>query len=176
MVSPHLTDSQIAPVLAAAHAFCELVESPGADASAWVEAMLPAVARLYASAVQLPELASSPDDPEIPESFRPSHEAWKQHYDRIEALLGTSDIYWIYFDPTQGDPEGPVCGSLADDLSDIYRDVIPALRAVRELGDNYGQVALYDLTLSFANHWGVHAVSALRALHPLALLRGIDDA
>jgi len=56
--------------------------------------------------------------------------------------------------------EEPVTGDLIDDLIDIYRDIAPGLALYRagkrrEASDHW--------RFWFANHWGEHATSALRA-------------
>jgi hypothetical protein len=56
--------------------------------------------------------------------------------------------------------EEPVTGDIVDDLMDIYREIAPGLVLYRsgkrdEAGDHW--------RFWFANHWGEHATSALRA-------------
>ena len=68
-----------------------------------------------------------------------------------------------------------LCGSLADDLADIYADVKPGIRAWDSEEDSYLEgIAFGWKTPLFGSHWGVHAVSAMRALHPIAYMRGIQ--
>jgi hypothetical protein len=66
-------------------------------------------------------------------------------------------------------------GDLADDLADIYRDIKPGLRAWDTEEEGYLDEVVFDWKLPhFGSHWGIHAVGAMRALHPLVFLRGLD--
>jgi hypothetical protein len=96
----------------------------------------------------------------------------------VQRALGSQDGYWAYFDPSEppDSDENPVFGSLADDLADIYRDIKPGLRAWDSDNDSYLETIVFEWkTPNFGSHWGVHAVSVMRALHPIALLRGVQD-
>jgi hypothetical protein len=105
------------------------------------------LASLYAASLELPEVepGSSPE----PSVVRP------------EACLefGEHDCYWEVFDPYEHGQ--PVCGSLADDVLDVYHDVAVGLVL-------YDQGAVNDAIWTWAflrdHHWGDHAVDALRAL------------
>jgi hypothetical protein len=92
-------------------------------------------------------------------------------------LLGSQRGYWAYFDPTEplDSTQEIIFGDLADDLADIYRDIKPGLRAWATSDDAYLSHIVFGWKIPlFGSHWGVHAVSALRALLPLAYLRGIQ--
>jgi hypothetical protein len=68
-----------------------------------------------------------------------------------------------------------VFGDIGDDLADIYADVKPGLRAWEMGVDDFLPKIVFDWKFPlFGSHWGVHAVSAMRALHPIAFLRGIQ--
>jgi Domain of unknown function (DUF5063) len=70
------------------------------------------------------------------------------------------DIYWEVSDPYEASE--PVCGSLTDDLLDVYADVRRGL----DLWDgSHQQAAIWEWRFHFDIHWGDHAVDALRALH-----------
>jgi Domain of unknown function (DUF5063) len=68
------------------------------------------------------------------------------------------------FDPYESGAT-PVMGSLADDAADIYRDLRGGLSLIDVDGglDN----AVWEWQFGFEYHWGVHAASALYALHSL---------
>src|SRR5262245_18102482 len=61
----------------AAERYCALFESEPADADRWVEAVLPALAQVYAAAHRLPDFGLSDDAPDIPDSLDVSHEDWR---------------------------------------------------------------------------------------------------
>ncbi len=140
--------------------------------------MVTALAYLYAYAHDLPDVELPDDAPNVPDTLDVTQNEWKQVFDLIGNILGEQVGYWAYFDPTEppDSAEQPVFGNLANDLADIYRDIKPGLRAWAT-GDNiYLPSIVFDWKFpNFGSHWGVHAVSALRALHPLAYLRGIQD-
>lgn len=94
----------------------------------------------------------------------------------VSRALGQQETYWAYFDPSEPRDceERPMLHSLADDLADIYRDLKPGLRAWEAGHDRYLETIVYNWkTPSFGIDWGLHAVSAMRALHPIAFLRGV---
>lgn len=114
------------------------------------------VACLYTAALELPdvEFVDHPDPPDLPEADR----------DVMFRSFGTLpfNFYREVFDPAIEGKEEPVAGDVADDLSDIYSDLIKGLWL---LDHGHAVAAVWTWKLSFAGHWGRHAVSALRALH-----------
>ena len=50
-----------------------------------------------------------------------SHKEWQDIYHVLQKKLGDTDTYWTVFDPTKD--QDVVCGSLSDDIADIYRDL-----------------------------------------------------
>ena len=110
------------------------------------------------------------------DEFGVADEEWRGVCSLVHETLGAQSGYWAYFDPTEppDSAEEPVFNDLGDDLADIYRDIKPGLRAweaglVQYLAD----IVFHWKFPLFGSHWGVHAVSAMRALHPLAFLRGV---
>ena len=81
-------------------------------------------------------------------------------------------MYGEVFDPLTIPSEEPVIGSIADDIIDIYRDVVTGLRAYR-LGDLAN--ARWEWAFNFAHHWGEHATGAIRALHAWLAANAPDD-
>ena len=161
----------------AAEKFCTLLETVPDDADAWVEKIVAALAHLYAYGHDLPDLELPDDAPDVPDSFDVSDKEWKEVETLVSKVLGEQVGYWSYFDPSEppDTADEPVFGILSDDLADIYRDVKPGLRAWATVDDIYLPSIIFDWKFPlFGSHWGVHAVSALRALHPLAYLRGIQ--
>lgn len=72
------------------------------------------------------------------------------------------DFYGKVFDPLPIPPEETVIGSLTDDISDIYRDLVTELRAY-EAGRR--AQAIWEWGFGLKHHWGDHATGAIRALH-----------
>ena len=57
--------------------------------------------------------------------------------------------------------EEPVGGSLIDDIQDIYREIKKGIMFFQ----TNPAAALWEWKFGFDNHWGNHAVDAIRALH-----------
>ena len=160
----------------AAERFCGLLEARPADVNQWVEDTLAALAQLYACGHTLPDFGVSDDAPNISERVEVGDAEWRRVYSLVQEAVGVQSGYWAYFDPSEP-PDAtaePVFGDLSDDLADIYRDIKPGLRALEAGLDAYLADIVCDWKFPlFGSHWGVHAVSAMRAMHPLAFLRGI---
>lgn len=114
------------------------------------------LARLYAAALDLPEVEFS-DHPDPPSM---EHEAWSAMFKSFGVL--PFSWYREVFDPSIDGAEEPVIGDLADDLADIYKDLVEGIWL---LDRGHAKAATWSWKTSFGAHWGLHAVSALRALH-----------
>jgi hypothetical protein len=114
------------------------------------------IAELYLAALDLPEPAAGAElaDDQV------GKEEWKTVYATCARL--TIDYYGEVFDPLIVPPQEAVVGSVADDIADIYRDVVTGLRHYLA-GDT--EDAIWQWTFSFTMHWGAHATGAIRALH-----------
>ena len=75
--------------------------------------------------------------------------------------LGGNDRFWEVFDPTQ--EEGPLEGSLALELSEIWFDLQEGLIAL-EQGVALDAV-VWEFRWGLEHHWGNHLVNALRVIH-----------
>ena len=130
------------------------------DRAEWaVRGALVRLTRLYIAALELPpawskELADQPD------AERVSDEDCQAVAVACRRL--PLDYYGEVFDPLPVPPEEPVIGSLADDLCDIYRDVVTGLR---EYEAGRRAQAVWEWGFGFRHHWGDHATGAIRALH-----------
>ena len=92
--------------------------------------------------------------------------------------LGEEAFYWEVFDPTYSEQDGEAKsgwkvtdrnasqGWLVDDFGDIYRDLKIELEKIVTIGtDEAVEDALWQLKFGFRNHWGGHAINAMRYLH-----------
>ena len=159
-----------------ARSFCDLLEVDPEDHAVWLAWVLRALAEIYTAAHDLTVtgLDLAPDFSEG--SFDPTPEELRQVRARVGRVLGNDNLYWCQLDlrisPGANAPQ-PGVGDLTDDLTDIYRDLIPGLRAWDEGTDEY----LADIVFGwkeplFASHWGLHAVDALPVLHSLVYNSG----
>jgi hypothetical protein len=117
------------------------------------------ITRLYLASLELPpawsdELADPPDAQRVGDGERLSVCA------AVRRL--PLDCYAEVFDPLAEKPEEPVTRSLADDIADIYRDVVTGLRDY-EAGRR--AQAVWEWGFGLRHHWGEHATGAIRALH-----------
>lgn len=146
------------------HAFATLAsgyrswcEGPRAsDASALLREATRHVARLYAAALELPEVEFSdyPDPPAL------GQDAWNAMFKSFGSL--PFNCYREVYDPSIEDSDEPVVGDVADDLTDIYSDLTKGLWLLER---GHTRAAVWSWKFTFGVHWGRHAVSALRALH-----------
>jgi hypothetical protein len=111
---------------------------------------------LYLAALSLPASAGSENAPDIDVDIV----EWKTICANCARL--PLDYYGEIFDPLTMPPQEPVVGSLADDIGDIYRDVVTGLRHYRA---GRTDEAVWQWTFLFQVHWGEHATGAIRALH-----------
>jgi hypothetical protein len=117
------------------------------------------ITRLYLAALELPpawseELASEPD------AERVGEDEWRAVFAAASRL--PVDYYAEVFDPSVIPPEVPVIASIADDIADIYRDVVSGLGAYQA---GRRAQAIWEWGFGFEHHWGEHATGAIRALH-----------
>ncbi len=153
-----------------ARAFCDLVETadPARGAEILHELHL-LLARLYLAALLLPQpfalLTDAPvsrDDPSPPSPKKAvvnvQHRAVAL---RFAAVFTGCDTYREIFDPYAPMTDPEVCGSLGDDISDIYSHLREGLDHWNARG--FGE-ALFEWRFNFEIHWAEHASGALRAL------------
>ena len=154
-----------------ARQFCALIEQP-AGGKPWIASLHSALAELYAAAVGLVGIASSDAADKTLGTYQMSHDEWRKLYHRLSLVLGHDAWYWMYFEPmkTQVEKAEPVAGNLADDLADVYRDVVPGLRAWNEGDDSLiDEIVFQWMRGGFEIHWGAHAVDAMGILHRIVI-------
>lgn len=118
------------------------------------------ITRLYLAALELPP-AWSDELVDRPDAGRVGNAEWRAVLAAARRL--PLDEYGTVFDPTVVPPEhSATVGSLSDDITDIYRDVVSGLCAL-EAGRR--AEAVWEWGFGFCHHWGEHATGAIRALH-----------
>jgi len=170
---------QVEAFVAAGRAFESLIGSAEAKArTAWLPALLSSALTLYAAGLALPDVTIAEADVDTLETFAVSREEWEACYRRLGETLGADRWYAA---PTAriGDPTAAsevAVGDLADDLADIYRDIMPGLRCWdTDRGVGLAEV-VWEWRFSFLTHWGQHAVAGLWILHVLTTSDGLLDA
>ena len=137
-----------------ASVFCDWADAPPGQPDEEFDTALSLVSRLFAQALELPELFDGQDAPAT------SHDAWLATYNRFGSL--PFNHYAVHSDPTDTVDPSAAIGDLADDLADIWRDLRGGL-ALYRAGNR--AAAACEWRDTFRTHWGRHAASALYALH-----------
>jgi uncharacterized protein DUF5063 len=164
-------DPRVTRFVEAAREFRALIENQALRGGALVRSLLPSVADLYSTALELEHIEIG-DIPDLEVSM--TNEEWNALFHGLMDRIGPNSCYWTMFDPTQPIQldDNPVAGNLGDDLADIYRDIIPALKVWNDGGDSVAGGVVDEWRRGFSIHWGNHAVGALRTLHWLEMKAG----
>ena len=93
---------------------------------------------------------------------RISQERWHEIYSLLKEKLDDWNLYSQVFDPKK-DKEVEY-GSLADDISDIYRDLEKVASFLPCDLERQNEI-LWEWRFGFYSHWGDHAMNALRTIH-----------
>lgn len=154
---------EVVEFVAAARAFCVFVETADKDELPHRLAMARRhLLRLYGAGVALP-IVTPPTGWEAGPT--PSSPLNWSGFDRY-------DSYWEVFDPYVD--ELAVSGSLSDDLLDVYGDISRGL-ALWDMASAPKIAAVWEWRFHFEQHWGDHAIDALRALHRAARAVAVGD-
>jgi hypothetical protein len=154
-----------------AQEFCSTVESASRiDRIRLLTDIYCVLPRLIYQAISLPSIGASEVDDPTPEKeqslsqfrVRMTDDQWRDLYNLLKEKLRDWDLYWQVFDPTT-DKEA-ACGSLADDLADIYRDLKDGL-VLNEKPLTGPEEAIWQWRLLYHDHWGKHAIDALLVTH-----------
>jgi hypothetical protein len=155
-----------------AASYCELIEHHAdystEDFIGKVRLLLP---QLYYHALQLPDVEPVNDD-RLP---RVAHQEWQQMFANLGAFLGSNDLYWVVFDPLKLEPDSPIAASLADDLTDIWRDLKSGLRHWQASPADVRQEIVWGWRFHFQIHWSYHVVDALRAINAISESYGVRE-
>jgi Domain of unknown function (DUF5063) len=163
-----------------AQQYCSFIDfAATADKTEFLLRLYRALPELVTEAIRLPHVEFGEDnDEELEASLRQiraetrmKQEEWDRLYNSLKEKLGDWDLYWQVFDP-RTDNEA-IHGSLADDIADIYRDLINGIR-LKETDQVPPYEIIFDWRLGFFSHWGKHAIDALRTIH--FLLEGHAEA
>ncbi|MFE7061775.1 DUF5063 domain-containing protein [Sutcliffiella sp. NPDC057660] len=143
-----MIDENARNFLSSANHYCTLIDSLYCLDEKNSEKLLAALLELYLKALKLPEV--EPDNAEAPQFEIQLPEV---DFDKYE-------YYWEVYDPYKLDE--PACGSLSDDILDIYKDLKEGIILFEQ--DMLNE-AIWHWKFNFQAHFGLHVVNALRALH-----------
>ena len=150
--------------------YCSILETDPEDPEIWLEDILKSLSCLYAFAHILPEYDFQEELYEE-DAFDVTNDEIRELMSKLMNILKDQNWYWAYFDPSEPNDsrDKPVRGN-------IYRDIKPGLKAWDTNDDSLLPEIIFDWKFPlFGSHWGVHAVSAMRALHPICYLRGLHN-
>jgi hypothetical protein len=151
-----------------AKAFCDTVDGHETiSLGRFVRELAMRVVRLYAAALQLPDVTSQTSDSSeiLADAF--SHEQESALTCALEEKLGSYNTYREIFDPYDDPSEEAIYRSLGGDLAEIYNDLRDVL-AVNELkNEDVLPDILWNARFQFEHHWGEHATKALRVIDSL---------
>ncbi len=140
-----------------ADSYCQLIDRTGRAPGNWLERLFELMPRLHAAVTAL----NAYDTGEVPVSGVDLDERFEL-YSRLRKVLGERDSYWLEFDAAP--EEMHMSGSLADDLTDIYFDLLQGLDLLDEA---WPQRAAQVWQSTYRLHWGQHLVDAERHLYAL---------
>jgi len=138
----------------------------------------PVLAGLCHAALSLPALDEI-DLPNGAEGFDTRDDAeslierWRPLMQGLIDELGADADYWEVTDPY--DLAHPLQGSLADDLADVFIDLDEGLRRWDRADFDLRRAIVWEWRFSYENHWGRHAIGAMRAIHALLYLHRIGE-
>ena len=141
--------------------YCALIEEDKLRGASLTTELIAALVDLLRAGSHLPEV--EPDTAGLL-SRRPRDE-WREMFQRVGRRLDAGYYWTVPALPFNAETPEPDIADLGDDLADIWRDLVTGLRA-RADGAATNDV-LWQWKLDFENHWGAHAIDALRCLHAL---------
>jgi hypothetical protein len=98
---------------------------------------------------------------------------WYIMFDSLQSKIEQRYDSYVIVDPYEINSK-PLLASLSDDLSNIYRDIIPGLNDWDKASPDLKRGIIWEWQFSYEIHWGNHATSAFNAIHFL-LFSKIED-
>lgn len=136
-----------------AAAFCAWVASAPSDEVSEARALRQHLAMLIAGALALPRVPYGQYDAE-----QPGKQEWDRVFKRAASLPFN---YYSGTDPLEVPTDVVTIGDLADDVADIWSDLMAGLRVYEEGRKNDAAI---EWRARFDSHWGSHAADGLAAL------------
>lgn len=136
-----------------------------------LQGILPALA---IGALNLPNIRRIPSKPINPQRIvREHYEIWKALFDSLEKFLGDYNVYHCVFDPIRRDD--PITGTLADDLTGIYCDLVHGLKDWENADAAARRRIVWEWSFSYQTHWGRHLWKPAYVIWSLAASYGLAD-
>lgn len=135
--------------------YCAWAEKPLANATAEMETARLLLAELH-SVIFLPDVETE-DKVKLDGIIS---DEWSNTYKRFTAL--PVDVFWLVFDPIEAKEGETVSATVADGLSDIYRDT---KRGLHYFEAGYLAEAAWEWKFHFKLHWGWHLLETQKVIH-----------
>ncbi|WP_199621367.1 DUF5063 domain-containing protein [Paenibacillus alkalitolerans] len=161
----HLTN-----FLKVADDYCRYVEDlENITEYSFVVDLLSILSSLYNEALLLPEVMPSDKEGVV---VMDSEIKTRVYLDIAKKLEGYR-FYFTVLDMFESEEAG--YADLADDLTDIYKDIKEAM-IIYEMGNDEDRLhAIWTLKFTFKAHWGYHLLDALKALHHIHENFALED-
>jgi len=160
-------DRSVVAFYTAARNFCQLLEAEAVSRVMSPTSVFYALRDFDACSYLLPE----PPVPEnvfaLPDEFAVTELQRRDLCIRLSSLLGAYDGYWDHFHPTlpPNPKREPVFASLSAELTKIYGDVLPGVRAWESQRDPLLSLIVFGWKrLCSHSQWHSHSDSIMRAL------------
>ncbi len=170
--------TEVCTFVQAAQQFCQVVDAPAGEPEIWAKKVLQTLLPLCSAGLALSsfeiEVSDSKKMPAAPFTTK----QWQQLFGRLSMFLGERKYYsQLDFESwRKPDQQEAFVGDLADDLADIYGDILPGIQQWNSEAEEYLGDIVWDWQFGFTHHWGDHAIAAIGYLHYLTfsppLLRG----
>lgn len=164
-VHNYVYSSALVEFVRAANECCLYLEGlKGTEGKAFIAESVRQLAELYALFLKIGETEPLFDTPPEPSVTEPE---WSALFQRIAGILGPSnDILRVAAD-NEFDRSELVNHTISEDMADVYQELkdftVIYSRGLEELMND----AAWELTVRFAEHWGMKLLRALSALHML---------
>lgn len=120
------------------------------------------LSKIYSASFSIPDLELQFDNDFENDQFIIRN---KDFTNQIMNKIGSCEWYYEVFDPYNLDDSDPMEHSLLDDIIDIYYELKIANIKIEKNIPEYIEDGIWDIIFGRNNHWGNHAVNAIRALH-----------
>lgn len=123
-----------------------LLGEPPTDRDVAAKEILRALASLYAEALSLPWPSDVSAEQRLHEQYSVDTAMRLKINANVAAVFGKHRFYWLQFDPLhpRDGSDAPVMADLADDLADIWADLVPGLTAWEEGREDLVEEILWD--------------------------------
>lgn len=164
-VHNYVYSSALVDFVRAANECCHFLEElKGDEGKAFIAESVKQLAELYALFLKIGEtepVFDTPPEPTVTEA------EWSGLFQKIAGILGSSNNILRVAAENEFDRSELVNHTISEDMADVYQELkdftVIYSRGLEELMND----AAWELTVRFAEHWGMKLLRALSSLHML---------